>query len=95
MDELNRRPTLPHVAASELTAEGLVLWHLSAEGQSDLWCLVFEFPDAIYFVVEDDPHGVRPSLVTERHADICTLVDRAQELKYTLLKCGWSESEAE
>ena len=95
MDELNRRPGLPQVAASELTSEGLVLWHLTAEGQSDLWCLVFEFPDAFYFVLEDDPHGVRPSLVTERHSDICTLVDRAEELKYTLLKCGWSEHEGE
>jgi len=72
-----------------------VLWRLSASGQSDLWCLVFEFPDALYFVLEDDPKGTEPPRVTERHCDIGTLIERAEELKRSLMLCGWNDLEDE
>jgi len=73
----------------------LVLWRLSATGQADLWCLVFDVVDALYFVLEDDPHGTEPPRVTERHLDLNTLVDRADELKRSLLRCGWTDAEDE
>jgi len=95
VDEANWRPGIPRSQSSELTSDGLVLWRLSATGQSDLWCLVFEFPDAFYFVLEDDPHGIEPPRVTERHCDIDTLIDRAEGLKRSLLLCGWTDIEDE
>ena len=95
MDDVNRPAALNRAEASELTADGLVLWRLSASGQPDLWCMAFELPDALYFVLEDDPHGTQAPRVTERHAGISTLVDRAETLKRSLLRCGWTEAEGD
>jgi hypothetical protein len=68
-----------------------MLWRLAMDGRSDLMGLVFELPDGLYFVVDDDPEGTRPYSVHERHDDVVSLVDRAEELRQSLCKCGWVE----
>jgi hypothetical protein len=95
MDELRRPSGLSRIESSVLSPDGLVLWRLSAAGQSDLWCLVFEFPDAFYFVLEDDPHGNQPPRVTERHTEIGTVLHRADVLKRALLRCGWTDTDVD
>lgn len=77
------------------TSDGLILWHLSATGQSDLWCLVFEFSDGFYLVLDDNPEGTEPPRLNERQADIQAVVDRADQLRRSLLRCGWTEHDVE
>jgi hypothetical protein len=94
MDGLNhtgRQPT----EFSELTAGGLILWRLTTAGQPDLWCLAFELPEGLAFVLEDHPEGSQPARITEQHADIVTLVNRAEMLKLSLLRSGWTEVDVE
>jgi hypothetical protein len=76
---------------SHFVADGLILWRLSMAGRCDLWALAFELPDGLFFVVDDDPEGPRPYTVHEQHADVVSLVDRADDLKRSLSKCGWAE----
>ncbi len=84
------------VEPSDLTSVGLILWHLSSSGQSsDLWCLVFEFSDGFYLVVDDNPEGFEPPRINERQPDIQALVHRAEELKRSLVRCGWTELDDE
>jgi hypothetical protein len=94
MDGLNhtgRQPT----EFSELTAGGLILWRLCTSGQPDLWCLAFDLPEGLAFVLEDHPQGSQPSRITEQHADIVTLVNRAEMLKHSLIQSGWTEVDVE
>jgi hypothetical protein len=94
MDGLNhtgRQPT----EFSELIAGGLILWRLSTSDQPDLWCLVFDLPEGLTFVLEDHPQGSQPSRITEQHSDIVTLVNRAEMLKHSLLRSGWTEVDVE
>jgi hypothetical protein len=94
MDGLNhtgRQPT----EFSELIAGGLILWRLSTSDQPDLWCLVFDLPEGLTFVLEDHPQGNQPSRITEQHTDIVTLVNRAEMLKHSLLRSGWTEVDVE
>ena len=92
MDRLKRTDTRNDV--SGLT-EGVILWHLSFAGQSDLWCLVFEVPAGWYFVLDDDPTGNEPYTLAEHHADIVRLVNRVDSLKASLLRCGWKDIDVE
>ncbi len=80
---------------SVLTSDGLILWHLSSPGPSHLWCLVFEFSDGFYLVLDDNPEGTDPPRLNERQNDILALVRRAEELKRSLLECGWTEHDVE
>ncbi len=80
---------------SNLISDGLVLWRLTMAGRTDLWGLAFELPDGLFFVVDDDPEGPRPYAVHERHPDVTSLVDRSDELKLSLCKCGWTEVETD
>jgi hypothetical protein len=94
MDGLNhirRRRT----ESSEVAAGGLILWRLSTADQPDLWAVAFDLPDGLAFVLEDDPDGNKPSRITEQHADIVSLVNRAELLKHSLLQCGWTEVDVE
>ena len=93
MDGLNDRNfRAPQDASSEtLFADGVILWRLSNPGHSDLWCMVFEFPGALYFVVDDDPEGAHPYHVHEQHSEIASLVNRAEALKSVLIDFGWVE----
>jgi hypothetical protein len=77
------------------TSDGLILWHLSTTGQADLWCLVFEFSDGFYLVLDDNPEGTDPPRLNERQKDITCVVHRAEELKRSLLRCGWTEHDVE
>jgi len=90
MDGMTRGfPASQDASSNHLFPDGLILWHLSFPAQFDLWCLVFELPDGLYFMVDDDPQGPEPCKVQERHADIIGLMDRAEALKSSLLGCGW------
>ena len=81
--------------SDRLIPDGLILWCLSTPGQSDLWAMVFELEDGLYFVVDDDPEGPHPCKVHEHHADIVTLMDRAETLKGSLLGAGWVDVDVE
>jgi hypothetical protein len=83
------------VQPSDLTSAGLILWHLSASGQSDLWCLAFEFSDGFYLVLDENPEGLEPLRINERQRDIHALVQRAEHLKRSLVRCGWTELDDE
>ena len=76
-------------------SNGLILWHLSASGRADLWCLVFEFSDGIYLVLDDNPDDTAPPRLNERQHDVLSLVHRSEELKRSLLRCGWTEHDVE
>jgi hypothetical protein len=94
MDGLNhtgRQPT----EFSELIGGGLILWRLTTAELPDLWCLAFALPEGLAFVLEDHPEGNQPSRITEQHADIVTLVNRAEMLKQSLLRSGWTEVDVE
>lgn len=95
MDGVNSSSGPARDEFSRLIADGLILWRLSTTGQSDLWCLVFEHPDGFCFVLDDDPQGTKPYRVCEQHPDIISLVHRAEELKRSLLRCGWSDVDVE
>jgi hypothetical protein len=90
MDGLNRSARAPRGEFAELISDGLILWRLSATGQSDLWCLVFEHPNGLCFVLDDDPEGTQPQKVYGEHHDIVGLVNRTEALKAVLLRSGWS-----
>jgi hypothetical protein len=84
------------IEPSDLTSVGLILWHLSSrDHSSDLWCLVFEFSDGFYLVVDDNPEGFEPPRINERQRDIQALVHRAEELKRSLVRWGWTELDDE
>ena len=72
-------------------AEGVILWRFSTEGRCDLWGMVLEVRDGFYFVVDDDPQGPRPYLIHERYTDIAGLMNRAEDVKCSLSRCGWQE----
>jgi len=90
VDGLNTSSPAGRDELSDLLSGGLILWRLSMAGHSDLWCMVFEFPDGFFFVVDDDPEGPRPYNVHEQHPGIVSLVHRAEGLKGSLLQCGWA-----
>jgi hypothetical protein len=95
MNGLNRRAHDPRGEFAELISGGLILWRLSTVGQSDLWCLVFEHPDGLCFILDNDPEGTQPCKGCEEHPDIVSLVNRAEALKGALLQCGWAEVDVE
>jgi hypothetical protein len=64
-------------------------------GQTDLWCLAFEFSDGFYLVLDDNPDGTDPPRLNERQNDIIALVHRADELRRSLLRCGWTEHDVD
>jgi len=78
-----------------IISEGLILWRLSMAGRSDLRGRAFELPDGLFFMVHDDCETPRPYTILERHDDIVSLVDRAEDLKRSLCKCGWAELDVE
>ncbi len=80
---------------SNLISNGLVLWRITMEGRADRLGMVFELPEGLFFVVDDDPEGSMPYTVHEQHPDVISLVDRAEDLKQSLCKCGWVEVEVE
>jgi hypothetical protein len=88
-------PSAREMEPSVLTSDGLILWHLSATSQADLWCLVFEFSDGFYLVLDDNPDGTDPPRLNERQKDIHSLIHRAEELRGSLLRCGWTEHDVE
>jgi len=96
MDGMNGGSRAPRRAFSDqLIPDGLILWRLSTLGQADLWCMVFELPDGLYFVVDDDPEGPQPCKVHEQHTDIVKLVERTEALKGSLIECGWLDVDVE
>ena len=95
MDGLNKGSRAGRDESPDLLSGGLILWRLSIAGHSDLWCMVFEFPDGFFCVVDDDPEGPRPYTVHEQHPDIVSLVNRAEALKGSLLQCGWAVVDVE
>jgi hypothetical protein len=95
MDGMNRAPKVVASEFAELTADGVIFWHLSLSGQSDLWCLVFELSDGFYLVLDDDPTGTAAYTLSEQHVDIAGVVNRAERLKGSLLRCGWKDIDAE
>jgi hypothetical protein len=80
---------------SDVTSGGLILWHLSADDHSNLWCMAFEFSDGFYLVLDDNPEGFEPPRINEWQPDIHALVQRADELRRSLLRCGWAEIDDE
>ncbi len=80
---------------SNLLWDGLILWRLTMTGRCDLWGLAFELAEGLFFVVDDNPEGPHPYKVHEKHRDVVSLVDRAEELKRSLCKCGWAEVDVE
>ena len=95
MDGLNKKSRAPRDEFSDLMLEGLILWRVTTPGQSDLWCMLFKVPEGFYFVVDDDPLGTKPYKVHEHHPDVVSLLDRAQALKRSLLKSGWTDIDVE
>ena len=95
MDKLNRSSSPQRGEWSELIADGLILWRLSTAGQPDLWCLVFEQPAGLCFVLDDDPEGTTPYKSCEEHPDIVSLLLRAEALKDSLLRSGWVDVDVE
>lgn len=93
MDRVNRSSKTAGNDFSELTSDGLILWHLSFAGQSDLWCLIFELPDGFYLAVDDDPVGTESLALAEQHVDIVSVLNRSEALKGSLLRCGWMDVE--
>ena len=91
MDGLNRGARAAPSEFSALMADGLILWRLSTAGQSDLWCLVFEHPSGLCFVLDDDPEGTQAYKVCEEHSDIVRLMQRTEALKLSLLQRGWAD----
>jgi hypothetical protein len=91
VEEMDRSSHPSRDEFSSLISEGLILWRLAMPGRSDLWGLAFELPDGLFFVVDDNPEGPRPYKVHERHESVVTLVDRSDELRQSLCKCGWFE----
>ncbi len=92
---MNRSSRAPGDEFSSLIADGLILWRFSTPGRFDLWCLVFEFSDGFYLVVDDDPEGPRPYMMRERHPDIVGLINRIDTLKGSLRRNGWVEVDVE
>ena len=78
-----------------MIADGLILWRLSSAGHSDLWCLLFDLPEGLYFVVDDDPHGMSHYKAHEHHRDIVNLLDRAEAVKRSFLQRGWADVDVE
>ena len=95
MDGLNRSAGAPRGEFAELISDGLILWRLSTAGHSDLWCLVFEHPNGLCFVLDDDPEGTQPYRLREEHHDIVGLENRTEALKGALLQRGWAEVDVE
>jgi hypothetical protein len=95
MDRMNRVPQGVASELTELTADGVIFWHLSFAEQSDLWCLVFELSDGFHLVLDDDPLGTAAYTLSEQHVDIAAVVNRADRLKGSLLHCGWKEIDVE
>ena len=95
MDRLNRRLQTLRIDLSEFTSEGLILWRLAIAERPDLWCFVFEHPEGFWMVLDDHPEGTKTCRIRERHTDIVSVVHRAEALKHSLLRCGWTEIEVE
>jgi hypothetical protein len=95
MDRMNRVPKAFASELAELTADGVIFWHLTFSGQSDLWCLVFELSDGFHLVLDDDPVGTAAYMLSEQHPDIAAVVTRAERLKGSFLRCGWKDIDVE
>ena len=95
MDDLNQSAGAPWDQFCDVIADGLILWRLSSPGQADLWCLLFDLPEGLYFVVDDDPQGTSAYKVHEHHPDIINLLDRAEALKRSFLQRGWADVDVE
>ncbi len=93
MEGTNQSSRPPRDEYSNLIANGLVLWRIRMEGRADRLGMVFELPEGLFFVVDDDPEGSTPYTVHEEHPDVISLVDRSEDLKQSLCKCGWVEVE--
>lgn len=75
--------------------DGVILWRLTAEGRSDIWCVIFELGADWHLVLDDDPTGTKPYTLAEHHADIVAVAERAETLKLSLLRCAWKEIDVE
>lgn len=95
MDTPNRSAGARRSEFGDLMANGLILWRLARAGQSDLWCLVFEHPNGLCFVLDDDPHGTQPYKDYGQHSDIAGLIKRTDVLKAALMQRGWAELDVE
>ena len=91
MDDRTNTPRSIVSEISEVARDGLILWRLTRSGDRDLWCLVFDTSIGFFLVVEDQPKGIEPPCINERHADIIALVGRTDTLKDTFLRDGWAE----
>jgi len=95
MDISNRSVRARRSEFGELMVSGLILWRLARGGQPDRWCLVFEHPNGLCFVLDDDPQGTQPYKDYGQDADIVSLVNRTDALKAALLQYGWAEVDVE
>ncbi len=72
----------------EVTASGLVLWRLRLSSAQQRWCSVRVADDAGELVLTIFDPGTDGALISEAHADIGLLIDRAESLRDQLVAAG-------
>jgi len=77
--------------APEVTDQGLALWRLRRSPEQYLRCLVGTYEDKLVLAIRSEGK----MLLVESHADITMLVRRADAMKVTYLRQGWSEYQSE
>ena len=72
----------------EVTTSGLVLWRLRLSSAQQRWCSVRIPPGAGELVLTICDPGTDRPLMSEAHADIGRLIDRAESLRDQLVAAG-------
>ena len=75
-----------------MTAKAAVVWHLYRTPDQEVWCLATEVDHSFTLTVPVDPEDPT-RLLAERHADIVSLMRRADQVKREFLGRGWCEPE--
>ena len=77
---------------ASITAKAVVVWHLRRTPDQEVWCLATDADHRFTLTVPCDPEDPT-RLVAERHADIASLMRRADQVKQEFLGRGWREPE--
>ena len=71
----------------EVTSSGLVLWRLRRSPVEQYWCSVCDQDGELVLTLRNPASS--GMTVSETHADVGTLVDRAERLRQQFCSAGW------
>ena len=77
--------------APEITSHGLALWRLKRSSTRHIFCLVVRFSGKLVLAIHSDGKV----LVAESFTDIVPLVKRADAMRASYLRKGWTDVDSD